>query len=351
MSYFEHFEWTRPAHRWLPRMAALALCLAAVLLGRAGAAEPVCPPPPAELDAETVQKGQREARDHGLLWRATRGGRTIWLYGTMHAAKLEWMYTGPTVLAALLAADTVAFELNLLDPAIGQRVGQAMQQPAGATPLPAGLAARLQQQEAAVCVDAALAARLRPEVRLAMLSLLSLRGDGLEAAYGVDSYLMGLAQGLRKKVVGLETPEEQFAALLEPDPVALTQLVEESLADLESGRAHRGVLRLVQAWAGSRFDELNRYTEWCECADTPAQRAVLKRMLDDRNRVQVERIIQAQQQSPALFVAVGALHMVGPQGLPALLAARGYQVDLVALPAQAPTSGAGERRINPVQAQ
>ena len=56
------------------------------------------------------------AKDHGFLWRVARDGRSSYLYGTIHAAKAEWMFPGPLTLAALAASDTLALELDVLDP-------------------------------------------------------------------------------------------------------------------------------------------------------------------------------------------------------------------------------------------
>ena len=53
------------------------------------AAQDDCPPPPAPPSAETLALAQGAARDRGFLWRLEKDGRSSWLYGTLHLARLE----------------------------------------------------------------------------------------------------------------------------------------------------------------------------------------------------------------------------------------------------------------------
>ena len=85
--------------------------------------------------------------------------------------------------------------------------------------------------------------------------------------------------------------------------------------------------RIAQVWAEGRFDELFRYEQWCDCLNTPQEKAQFKRLLDDRNPALAERIDALHNAGNKVFAAVGSLHMVGKMGLPALLAQRGYQVE------------------------
>ena len=43
------------------------------------------------------------------------------------------------------------------------------------------------------------------------------------------------------------------------------------------------LVHIAQVWDEGRADELARYEQWCDCADTEVDRAVLRRMLDERN--------------------------------------------------------------------
>ena len=72
---------------------------------------------------------------------------------------------------------------------------------------------------------------------------------------------------------------------------------------------------------------LGAYPRWCGCADSPAERAWLKRVNDDRNGPLAARIDALHGAGQRLLVAVGALHMSGPQALPRLLAERGFTVE------------------------
>jgi hypothetical protein len=92
---------------------------------------------------------------------------------------------------------------------------------------------------------------------------------------------------------------------------------------------------LADVWARSDADKLARYSEWCDCLRTPAEQRLIKRLLDDRNPGLADGIERLHAGGKGVFAAVGALHMIGPQGLPTLMASRGFVVTPVLTSAQA----------------
>ena len=315
--------------RSLRRATGLLLLL---LGGRCAIAQgtgPNCPPTPAPLSNEQVRVGMRDARDHGFLWRIRKNDVTSHLYGTVHVARLAWMFPGPKVRAALVASDTLALELDPLDPSIQRRMAEGMAARAAAVELPAALRARLALRLRAECLSETSLDGFGPEMRVAMLSVAAARRDGLEAVYGIDVFLAGLARGAGKRVVSLETPQEQLQALHMPTVPEALAMVESGLAELEGGRARPMLMRIVQAWADADHDTLMHYDDWCECRGTAADVAAMKRLLDDRNPALAERIDALHAGGAPVFAAVGSLHMTGPLGLPALLAQRGFTVERV----------------------
>ena len=130
-------------------------------------------------------------------------------------------------------------------------------------------------------------------------------------------------------MVSLETPELQANALRMPTAQASLDALEAGLTELEAGRARPSLNRIAQVWADADHAALARYDEWCECRDTAADREAMKRLLDDRNPALAETIDHLHAGGKVVFAAVGSLHMVGPLGLPTLLAQRGYRVERV----------------------
>jgi uncharacterized protein len=293
-------------------------------------AQGACPPIAQALTRERVQAGMAAARDHGFLWRITKDGRTSYLYGTIHAAKLEWIFPGPTVADALRRSDTLALELDMLDPDIRQRLAAALVAPRGFT-LPAALVMRLRHRMQAECIAPETLEKMAPELQIASLTVLAARRDGLDPAYSIDLMLAGFGHGAHKRVQSLESVETQMQALLLPDRDAATAFVASALDDLDAGRTRPALNRVAAIWSSGDFAGLARYEEWCECVDTPAERTALKHLLDDRNPALADAIDALHANRHRVFAAVGSLHMVGPLGVPALLARRGYTVEPIEL--------------------
>jgi uncharacterized protein YbaP (TraB family) len=278
-----------------------------------------------------VQAGMAQARDRGFLWRISKGGHSSWLYGTLHVAKLDWMYPGATVMRAAQSSDRIALEMDMLDPDITRRLAAAMGQGAG-EPLPEALAQRLRKQADRACLPPQALESMSAEMQVTALSVMSARADGLDPGYAIDPFLASLGRGWHKPVVSLETPESQLELLRsrsEPERVAV---VEKALDELESDRARAMVRRIADIWADSRLDELQHYTQWCDCANTEEERRALHRLIDERNPRLAERIAEIHESGQSVFAAVGSLHMIGPNGLPALLRQRGYAVERIDFP-------------------
>jgi uncharacterized protein len=316
------------------RAAALLVCLLlGIGLARADATASApagavsCPPQATAPSPEQLWRGVAEARDRGFLWRITRDGRSSYLYGTVHIARVGWMVPGPRVAAALAASDLVALELDMLDPNVQRRLAAAMAADPAA-PLPELLQRRLHAQLDAACLARQAMAALAPELQLAALTTLAAREDGLDPAYAIDTTLAVHARAFGKAVISLESPEMQVA-LLRGDPASAPQAMDHALRQLELGEARSMLQRIARLWDEGRADELERYAQWCGCAETDADRAALRRLLDERNEPLAERIAAEHGAGRRVFAAVGALHLVGPVGLPALLAARGFEVQRV----------------------
>jgi len=269
------------------------------------------------------------------MWRAERNGRVTWLFGTLHAARFEWMFPGPTVQQALAASDRVVLELDPTDPATVQQVQQAMRSHAGTPPLPPDLATRLARQTDIACAGPLLKG-MRPQAQAITLSLLAARPEGIYADYGIDGFLAAVARGSGLPVQALETPAQQMAVLFTDDVDERDRRVGDTLSQLEDGSGERNLVKLARAWADSDLDTLTQYEQWCGCVETDHDRAFMRRMVDDRNRAMAEALDRLHASGARPFVAIGSLHLTGPLGVPALLAGRGFVVRQVLPPLAEP---------------
>ncbi|MBW8846380.1 MAG: TraB/GumN family protein [Burkholderiales bacterium] len=295
---------------------ALLLILLALLVGSAHAG---CPPAPATPTTEQAARWAAQAGDRGLLWRISRDGHSSYLFGSLHIGKVDWAYPGPVLRQAWNETEVLAVELDPAD------VGAVLAALPKAEPLAPALARRVEAQSRAACLPPGALSALPAMLQLSTLTLLEARRDGFDAGFGQDLMLLARAKAEGRPVQSLESVEDQLAAL-EPDAAELPAIVDGTLRQLQRGQMKVPLRKLADAWSRGDLKALADYARWCGCADTPAERAWLKRVNDERNGPLAERIDALHGAGQRLLVAVGALHMSGPAALPKLLAARGFEV-------------------------
>ena len=290
----------------------------------------------AEMEAMAAMNG--DAR----LWRVTApNGAVSYLYGTMHVTDPAVVALGPEAREAYEAAALVVIEtLDLLDP---QKASASLMARPDLMFFTDGrdLTDLIPDEDEAV-LDAALAARgmslaavrtLKPWVLAAQLSLPACMADGSDI---LDLDLARRAREGGREVAGLETAVEQMEALASvPLDLHVASLVQSAALGeaMDDVFATMGLLyaegRIGQIWpllnAMAMHVGAEAPTEG-ELADAAAFEEIV---VTRRNRLMAERSDPLLRGGGA-FLAVGALHLPGEEGLVELLRGRGFAVERVA---------------------
>lgn len=277
-------------------------------------------PPPLPTQASTAPE-----RDRGLLWRATRDGRTSYLYGTLHVGKPAWRRLGPRLSAALRATDVLALEIDPTDPALAAAMAELQLKGV----LPEALQLRLNEAYARACMAPEAMATLHPVLQATTLMVMEARWLGMDPSLAMEQLLVAQARANGRRVVALETVAKQQAVLVPSDPAEAVSVLEQSLTQLEDQSSRRVLQRLSQAWERGDLATLEDHASWCECSHSEEDQAYLRKLNDERNGPLADGIEAQHRQGRRVFAAVGALHMTGPQALPLLLAQRGFKVERV----------------------
>jgi hypothetical protein len=311
--------------RWL--VGAALWLVAGMAAAQVAAAGSSCPPQAQAPTPQQMQAALARATDRGFLWRITRDGRTSHLYGTIHVGKLDWAFPGPKVRAALDTSQTLALELDPLDPAVQTDLRRA---DGGAKPVvPPALAERLARQRDRACLPAQALAAMHPILQAMTVMLVDAARDDLHIAYGLEFALAGFARQRAIPVVSLETPQRQLDALIPKDAVQAERALASTLEQLDDGTARRVLKRLADAWERGDLATVEGYERWCDCIRSEDDRAALTTLNDGRNPELADKIAALHADGKRVFAAVGALHMTGAQALPALMAARGFRVERI----------------------
>ncbi|MDH5649632.1 MAG: TraB/GumN family protein [Gammaproteobacteria bacterium] len=131
------------------------------------------------------------------------------------------------------------------------------------------------------------------------------------------------AAGQRKDIYGLETMEEQIAVFDELPIADQVSLLKETIAT--SGMMNQQLEQLIQAYLARDLEQLETLSEKLAPENKDVYNRVMDRLLTQRNARMIERMLPIIKEGNA-FIAVGAMHLPGKEGLLQLLEDRGYRV-------------------------
>jgi uncharacterized protein YbaP (TraB family) len=139
----------------------------------------------------------------------------------------------------------------------------------------------------------------------------------------LDDWLEERAREGGKEVVALETREESFA-IFDGMPMDVQVALLQTALEHYHERSF-GVPRVQFYLDGDLAMSRALWQERLGWLEPEAAKVLNDRLLDDRNRKMVERMTSLMEEG-STFVAVGAAHMAGEQGMLRLLERQGYTV-------------------------
>ena len=282
------------------------------------------------------------------LWHIRGPQGEVHLLGSVHVLPPNLRWRTPSIQRGLIRSDVFVFEVPQDEAAVAELQGLIRQR--GFLPPGESLRAML-RPEARADYDALVAQsglpaaeldRQRPWLAGIQLLFSQMRKLRYAANSGVDSVLSAMAAKDKKPVRYLETIQEQFALLAPEDRKLELQEFEAGLKDLrdvgtDATPARRNAVtqprtrlspirartRPIRAWSNGDQAELDRLINGT-LEDYPEAR---KELLEDRNANWVPKIQAMLKEKHVFFIAVGAGHLTGPKGVPALLRKAGYKVE------------------------
>lgn len=268
------------------------------------------------------------ASAQSLLWKVSGNElkQPSYLFGTYHILKDSYLDGTPKVKKAYQQAQGVVVETTVDSSAMLQMAMQAMMFDNSLRKLisPEDYELVAKEFRASTGIDLAMFDQIKPVYTAMMLSMAQIEkeSDTLRKFTGLPLDLFFASDGQKqgKTITPLETMEEQMGFLLNHDSIdkqaeQLVQIVKDK-REMQHSSKRITDLYLKEDLAGMwKMNE--EYSQ--KYGDTAY-------LVDKRNENWLKRL-PALMASKPLFVAVGALHLPGPNGLIELLRKAGYTVE------------------------
>jgi len=271
----------------------------------------------------------------GALYKLEYAGHTSWLFGTIHVGLPDFYPLEPRVTQAMERATAVALEV---DPAADPAKSMAIMREYGLYAPGAGSAMtdirpeyrpRLESMLKKHGIAPEMVASMKPWLIVMMITIGEYRALGYRPELGVDLQLARTAHGRKQRVVELESVGGQAALFGRLTPQEQARFLEDSLDTFEDSKQGVQPRDLVDAWASadaSKFEALAREVEEDQTFSGKFMKQVL---LNERNPVLADGIVEMMKKEQHSFAAIGTLHLVGSGNVAELLRQRGVKVERI----------------------
>src|SRR5438552_4580297 len=268
-----------------------------------------------------------QTRGRNFIWKVQSGNNVMYLAGSVHALTVDAYPLNPAYQRAFEAAGALAEESDLAeaDPLSGGLglLAKGMYQDGRtfSSAVSRDTAALVERKLKNTPLALDLIQPMKPWMVMLMLEALGSQAAGLDPELGLDKHFYNLATDGKKQVIGLETAESQMDRFDKmPEPMQ-EQMLRSELAEMDTEQT--GLRSLLAAWQTGDASAIEKMLLG-SFSNNPTAYASL---ITERNRNWMPQLEACLTRSSPCFVVVGAAHVVGPQGLLAMLQQKGYRVE------------------------
>lgn len=259
------------------------------------------------------------------MWRATGAENSVYLLGSIHLLRPQDLPLPSVVDTAYDDAEILIMELDMDD--LGTDVTQLFAE-SGVLKDGTTLRQVLGEEDYARAVAAAdaidipleLLEHSEPWLAAVTVEMMVFYRIGFNPMLGVEMQMMSRATRDGKPIEGLETAEEQTAFL---DGLSIETQREMLLQALEEGaKISESIDDIIAAWRYGDIETL----ETGLLQDLAENVELSEVLVNSRNRRWAAAINELLDDDDDYLIIVGALHLVGEQGVPRLLARAGVEI-------------------------
>ena len=174
----------------------------------------------------------------------------------------------------------------------------------------------------------------KPMYFVSLLETITGIDAGLNPQAGVDSYFIAKAKHDNKEVLEVESMKFQINLLFGLSDEVASLLIEETIDNYD--QSVEGLKKLYEAWRQGDEEKILEYDDESIDEDEEYSQEIIdeinefnKKMVEDRNKTMTDTAINYFENNQDVFFMVGALHIIGEDGLANQLKEHGYTVTKV----------------------
>lgn len=264
-----------------------------------------------------------------LFYAARKGGETVYLFGSIHAADGSFYPLPEKIEAAFESSQALAVEVdirNIDQMKLTKFILAHGMYPEGMT-LEQAMGGKAEKFKA-YCEREGISWQqmnpMRPWMAAMFLSQMVILKAGIDPSRGLDIYFMNKAGD--REIISLESMESQLETLSGvPEEVQILSLLEG--IDKEEDPV-KELKELACLWKkGERLSLEEKIFK--SRRENPELEAYYRALFDTRNKGMEEGIAKAlaRKEISTLFVVVGAGHLIGERGLVEMMKHKGYEIE------------------------